>query len=314
MSPLPPNFIANLNEFKPYFSQSVDTYSRQLRLLISLANGHPRTLEAIHSVIEKTKEHLELAKAFDFNKLFNAVTTEISKRYIFQNFECDEIFLYRFIAHAFFVPNESFNINLDKEFHLVETLVEKAIIVDSIKKQTSPFMLFCKTQINLYTFCSFWFVVTKKPECDWVINLNNLLTINQETTAQAVCEAFLDPLRFEQYFSLISIFRFNLLVNSICDNIASRYTTLGSFFELSNILGEEHSTYRDWAIDFSKPFCVANSTCGKEMFINLIESDNWDANVNIWFSNCEKIFHGIDTFCFLNLTSEFKVVYFRAHC
>lgn len=65
---------------------------------------------------------------------------------------------------------------------------------------------------------------------------------------------------------------------------------------------ENHSTYYDWEIDFSKPFCVQEveeEKFNKEMFANLLKCDNWDAHVNIWYKGGTN-FRGIDTFCFLS--------------
>lgn len=342
----PQEYIGELDEFESVFSGEQNSNSLKLRLLISLANGHPRTLESIHTVIENAKQ-VKLAKDYDFNSLFDDVSKEISTRSTFSYFECSEQFLYSFVVHAFFAPNKQFKIlDLDKEFSTVETLVSKAIIVDSIKREDK--VIFCTMQINLYMFCTFW-VIVEKPNCNWVTSLNDLIISKKkedEPAAKPVFDAFLHPNLFEQYFPRISIFRLNLLVNSsTCKDITSQYTTLGSFFKFSKMdflkekeeeekekkekekkqnkiepgptfIVENHSTYYDWEIDFSNPFCVQEveeEKFNKEMFANLLKCDNWDAHVNIWYKGGTN-FRGIDTFCFLSLKSEFLLFYLRVNC
>ena len=354
LCPLPPNFIARLEEFKFVFSRKDDELSRKLLLLISLANGHPRTLEIIHNTI--VNENLA---TLDFNCLLQDVSQDISSRYTIDNFTGTAEFLYHFVIHAFFVPNENFSRSLE-ELAQVEVLVAKAIIVDSITKRDKKIL--CSAHINLFMFCTFWGSVRYIPGSDlnWVMNLNDLITfdckkiieedeaevedeeddiyedagINTTTGAimmeddsiavEPVYTAFLESEKFEHYFPLIFTFRFNLLVNPICEDcnmkILPRFATLCSFFGFSDIpfLNGQCSTFYDWEIDFRKPFSlnkkeinnylgnkkIDKTLCNKEMFKNFLKSDKWDDNVNIWYK-CEKNCVGIDNFCFLKLLGAF---------
>ena len=370
LSPLPPNFIARLKEFERFFSNNINVeLSQKIQLLISLANGHPRTLEIIHEALEN--KNLE---TLDFNSLFREISSDISSMYTIGTFmvtkteekeqstEIQEIeileadFLYHFVVHAFFVPQENFSRSLE-ELPIVEVLVAKAIIVDSITKKATGFL--CSAHINLFMFCYFWDLVKEIAGSDlnWVINLNDLITFdkpkkkiiveeveedNEEVeednedmeeeekvedesiSVEPVFKAFMESEKFEQYFPLISTFRFNLLVNPICNDCAMKlvpqFTTLCSFFGFSDIpfLNGQCSTFYNWEIDFSKPFSVNNkeinnsshdkkkdkTLCNKEKFKDFLESDKWDDNVNIWYK-CEKNFVGIDNFCFIKLRGEF---------
>lgn len=102
---MPFEFIAALTEFEVVFSGKLDkTYSQNLRLLISLANGHPRTLEIIYTEI-KYFHHVG-----DLNLLFSKVTTAISSRITIDNgFNFPAEFLYHFVVHAFFVPKKKYH-------------------------------------------------------------------------------------------------------------------------------------------------------------------------------------------------------------